>query len=475
MDNSRETRSVKIGMLGSGTVGEAVQDIILSGQLADKLGISFELARIYTRHPDHKKWYTKHPSLFTTRPEDVTDDPQVDIVLEVLGSQGEQDLPAFKDYIIRSFRHGKSVVTSDKAVLARFGEEIWEAEQKYKQELRFEACVGGGIPIIRSLTNSLSAEDPEAIFGIVNGTCNYILTEMKTGQKSYDVSLREAQERGYAETNPKADTSGMDAEAKLILLAGVTFGLRLEPGLIARQGIEGIHALDFLYADRKGSSTIKHLAVARTANDSIQAFVSPVLVPKDHLLSTIDGITNAMFFKGRRSHPTSDDRQGEPPNLRTETRDWSYAFVGPGAGGGPTAVAVLGDVYELAQRTTNEQPVSPSLFRAGKWPVQPEDRITAYFYVRFIVKDESGIVGDICQIFGGEGINISEVWQLSHSEEELEELAQSYGLSDKPWKILPFVITLEQTTVGQMRKAMTIIRQKDFILVDPIWFPIWRS
>jgi homoserine dehydrogenase len=468
MSKSKAQNKIRLGLLGSGTVGEAVQQFIFE-DLKRKMRCDFELeiVKIYTRSPAKKRWFSTHPKLFTTKPEEVIDHPEVDIVVEALGSQQEKPLAVFRDYIIRAFQKGKAVVTSDKAVLAKFGKEIWAAAERYGQELRFEACVGGGVPIIRSLTESFAAEEPEAVYGIVNGTCNYVLSEMKKGGKSYEGALREAQERGYAETNPKSDTSGEDAEAKLILLAAVTFGLHVKPGVIWRKGIEEIHAIDFLYADRKGSHTIKHLAVARKDGGSVEAFVAPVLVPHDHFLSAVDGPTNAILFKGKRSGENRRERQG--------SQDWSYVFAGPGAGGGPTAVAILGDVCELARGRPRRPAGPPSLVAPGTFSVQSEDQISACFYVRFVVKDQAGIVGDIGQTFGEAGINISEIWQLSHSRDELQGLGQSYRLAEKPRELLPFVITLERAAIGQLKKALEIIGQKDYILVDPVWFPIWRD
>ncbi len=462
----KQRQKVGLGLLGSGTVGEAVQDLLFK-ELKQKPDLNLEIVKIYTRRPEGKRWYSTYPRLFTTKAEEVIDHPEVDIIVEALGFQEEKQLSAFRNYIIRAFEKGKSVVTSDKAVLARFGKEIWAAAERHGKELRFEACVGGGIPIIRSLHESFAAEEPESIYGIVNGTCNYVLSEMKRSGKSYEEALREAQERGYAETNPKADTTGMDAEAKLILLAAVTFGLHTEPGRIWRKGIDEIHAIDFLYADRKGCGTLKHLAVARSDGDAIEGFVSPVLVPHDHFLATIDGPTNAIFFKGKRSG--GDGAEGR------EGRDWNYVFVGPGAGGGPTAVAIMGDVCELARGGERRHPALRSLAAPGALTLKSADQIAACFYIRFVVKDRPGIVGDICQTFGKAGINVSEIWQLNHSEEELRVLAKSYRLAEKPGKILPFVITLEQATVGQIKNALAIIGRKDYMLVDPVWFPIWRN
>jgi homoserine dehydrogenase len=463
MASGKARHKVGLGLLGSGVVGEAIQDIIfadLKGQVGDDLEL--EIRKIYTRNPKEKKWFSSHASLFTTKAEEVIDGPGVEIVVELLGFQHEAELSRFRDYILRAFERGKSVVTSDKAVLARFGKEIWAAAQKHGRQLRFEACVGGGIPIIRALTESFTVEAPEAVFGIVNGTCNYILSQMEKGGKTYAEALKEAQQKGYAETNPAADVSGSDAEAKLLLLNAITFGLHLQPGTTWRKGIEEIHAVDFRYAERTGSSTIKHLAVARRNGEAVQVFVAPVLLARDNFLAGIDGATNAICFKGKKSGVA----RGE--------HDSDYVLVGPGAGGAPTAVAVLGDVCALA-RGEGRFAGLPSLTPEGTVKIQPAEEIEGPFYVRFIVKDRAGIVGDIGQTFGRLEVNISEIWQLRHSEEERQSLTQSYNLKESPREILPFVITLEKATLQQVREALDSIRNRDYILVDPVWFPIWGT
>jgi homoserine dehydrogenase len=457
---------VGIGLLGSGTVGQAIQEIVFGGAGKKEPGLELRIVKIYTRRPEKKKWYASQARLFTTDPAEVIDHPDADIIVEALGAHEERDLSVFKDHIVRALSNGKSVVTSNKAVLARYGEEIWLAAAEHGQQLRFEACVGGGIPIIRSLTQSFAAEIPEAIYGIINGTSNYVLSEMSGSGKSYAQALSDAKRRGYAETNPTSDVTGLDAEAKLVLLTAVTFGLHIKPGVIWRRGIEDIHPVDFLYAARKGRATIKPLAVARSDAGSVQAFVAPALVPDNHFLSTVDGPTNAIFFKGRRSA----ERDGSDSGV---SKDWNYAFVGPGAGGGPTAVAVMGDVWELARGGKSRCAGLASLAPPAAYSVQSQERISACFYVRFVVKDRAGIVGEICQVFGHAGINVSEIWQLSHTDQERESLIHSYRLGSKPQEILPFVITLERTTVGQLTNALGSVRSKDFILVEPVWLPIW--
>ena len=462
--NSR--RKVGVGLLGSGVVGEAIQDILfrdLKGQVG-LVGnsVDLELRKIYTRNPKGKKWFGKRKTLFTNRAEEVLDHPGVDIVIEALGFQSASQLPQFRDYILRAFSNGKSVVTSDKAVLARFGKEIWAAARKSGQQLRFEACVGGGIPVIRSLSESFAAEEPEAIFGIVNGTCNYILSQMERSGKPYAEALKEAQQKGYAETNPASDVNGSDAEAKLLLLTLVAFGLQIQPGKIWRKGIEDIQAVDFRYAKRIGGSTIKQLAVAQRKGRLVQVFVSPALVAGESFVGSVDGAMNAFCFAAR----SSSAGRGE--------RDCDYVLVGPGAGGGPTAVAVLGDVCELARGERRFSGV-PSLIAPGTLTLQPEDDIDVPFYVRFVVKDHAGIVGDIGQAFGRVGVNISEIWQLRHVDDELRGLVQSYKLKPKAHQVLPFVMTLERATLKQMRRALDSVRDRDYIVIDPVWFPIWGA
>lgn len=455
--------TVHIGILGAGTVGGAVHDLIAGGHLA-RFGVDAEVVKVFTRTPKSKQRYQASPELFTNDPHEVTGHPDVGIVVEVLGAGGPEDLYAQKEWVVDALRQGKSVVTANKALLVAHGGEIWRAAQTFGRSLRFEACVGGGIPIIGPLTQSLSAERPAAIYGLVNGTCNYILTEMARKGRSYDDALASAQALGYAEADPNADVSGRDAEAKLLLLSAFTFGTHLTPDTIHRKGIERIHAIDFLYAAQKGHSTIKSVAVARIDGGVLEAMVTPMVVPEDHLIARIDGVTNAVFFKGEVSDGGASD-----------AGDWDYVFAGPGAGGGATAVAVLGDVHELVTRDGDKPFLPVASIVSGVSSVRPEDDLRASFYVRFLVRDQIGIVGDICQIFGEKQINVSEIWQLEHSADELESLVGTGKGGAVTGEALPFVITLEETSVGRLREALGRIVQKDFVLAEPLWLPIWRG
>jgi homoserine dehydrogenase len=200
--------------------------------------------------------------------------------------------------------------------------------------------------------------------------------------------------------------------------------------------------------------------VAKRKGPAVEVYVSPALISKDNFLAAVDGATNAVCFAGKSSGAS----RGE--------RDSDYVLVGPGAGGGPTAVAVLGDVCELARGERRLGGV-PSLVRTGALKLQPQEQIAMPFYVRFVVKDRAGIVGDIGRTFGRIGVNISEIWQLRHVEDELHGLVEGSLLKKKPQEVLPFVMTLERTTLRQMRKALDSIRNRDYIVIDPVWFPIW--
>ncbi|MDE0033021.1 MAG: homoserine dehydrogenase [Deltaproteobacteria bacterium] len=454
---------VNIGILGAGTVGSAVHDLIAAGHLA-RFGVDAEVVKVFTRTPQGKPRYETSPELFTTDATEVTRHPDVDIVVEVLAAGGAEDLRIQKEWVVDALRHGKSVATANKALLVAHGAEIWTTARESGRAVRFEACVAGGIPIISPLTQSLSAERPAAVYGLLNGTSNYILTEMSQHGRSYEDALASAQALGYAEADPDADVSGRDAEAKLLLLSSITFGTRLQPGAIHRKGIERIHAIDFLYAARKGRSTIKSVALARSVDGALEAMVTPMIVPERHPIAGIDGVTNAVFFKGQVSDGGA-----------SEGDDWDYVFAGPGAGGGATAVAVLGDVHELTARSgdTPFLPVESIVSEVDS--VLPEDELRASFYVRFVVRDQSGIVGDICQVFGEKQINVAEIWQLEHGADELESLLGAGAGGVAPEEILPFVITLEQTNVGQLRQALARIAQKDYVLAEPLWLPIWKA
>lgn len=451
---------IAIGVLGAGTVGGAVQELVANGHLK-RLGIDAKVVKIYTRRPERKPAYARDPGLFTTDPSDVTKNDEIAVVVEVLGAEDPADLAIQREWVLDALRCGKSVVTANKALLVNHGDVIWQTAREHGCSVRFEACVAGGIPIIRSITESLCAETPTALYGILNGTSNYILTEMAQHGSAYDETLRTAQKLGYAEANPAADTTGRDAQAKLRLLSAVTFGADLKPEQIFQRGIDDIQPIDFLYASRKGRATVKPLAMARVTEGALEALVSPMIVPEGHFLSQVNGVTNAVLLKGEVSNPGASR-----PN------DWDYAFAGPGAGGGATALAVLGDVVELA-RKSEHQPFYPVRDLAALVAsVRPVADIEAGFYVRFLVRDQSSIIGEICQIFGQKGIHIAEVWQLDHSEQELKNLPVCSETTIAPREILPFVITLEKTTVGQLEKALKLIAEKDFILAEPLCVPI---
>ncbi len=455
------SKPTRIGLLGSGAIGQAIQDALWDHDTSAHTGIELDLVRVFTRTPTSKRWYESdaHRQFFTSNVEDVIADPSIDIVVEVLGTSSAADLETFSNWIIRALRNGKDVVTSDKTVLAKFGRDIAGAAERTGRVVRFEAAVGGGIPIIRALRDGLRAGRVTSVCGIVNGTCNYILSAMQRGA-TYDAALQVAKDRSYAEPDPTADVSGSDAEAKLDILSRMAFGLPLEPGFVLRKGIQNIDKVDFEYATAKGRSNIKHLAVARSTGGRLHTFVAPMLVPTDHVLSRVDGVTNAIVVEVAELGRSEDGGR------------FSYVFMGPGAGPIPTAHAVLADVCELAASPVADRRTPRPTITGPNW--EPRDRISAPFYVRFVVDDGSGIVGEICKAFGDHNINVAEVWQLRHHEEDIRRLATTHPHCD--WRRhLPFALTLEATTVQQLEEALANIAGAGFLAAKPVWFPIWAD
>ncbi|MGR3311368.1 MAG: homoserine dehydrogenase, partial [Candidatus Brocadiales bacterium] len=246
-------KTMKIGLLGSGIIGTGVQDIIFkdSSSLYKKLGYRLSIEKVYTELPKTRCWYPKYPEKFTSKPEDVLN-ADVDIVVEVLGLRDpKKDAPMVKSFILKALENGKSVVTANKAVLARYGREIHEKAKEHGLQVRYEASVAGGIPIIRALGEGLCSDKITSIYGILNGTCNYILSGIMNENKTYSEALKEAQLKGYAETNPDADVKGYDTRDKVIVLLQLLYGLFPKNSEIPTEGIDMLERIDFNYAKEK--------------------------------------------------------------------------------------------------------------------------------------------------------------------------------------------------------------------------------
>jgi homoserine dehydrogenase len=322
--------------------------------------------------------------MLTTDLFSVVDDPTVDLVVEVMGGKD----PA-GDLVLAALEAGKPVVTANKELIAARGPELIAAAERSGVPLLFEASVGGGIPIIRPLSETLAGEQVERVLGIVNGTTNYILTQMAEAGTSYAVALAAAQELGYAEPDPTADVSGADAAAKAAILASLAFGTWIGIDDVHHEGIESIDAADIEFAADFGY-TVKLIAVCERTAEGVSARVHPALVPNDHPLASIRGATNAVFIEG--------------PSIE------SLLFAGPGAGGQPTATAVLGDVIDAARETLAGAQVAPRI-RFSRGDLAPFANVATAWYVRLVVDDKPGVLARIASVFGDASVSIKSVWQ----------------------------------------------------------------
>ncbi len=375
---------VGVGILGGGTVGGTLARKLLADRetIAAKSGVELALVKVAVRDLSRERPF---PSEYATDDlESVVDHPDVGLVVELMGGME----PA-GDLILRALAAGKPVVTANKALIAERGPEIFEAASEAGVSILFEAAVGGGIPLIRPLSESLAGERLDRILGIVNGTTNYILSAMDSEGASYADVLAEAQRLGYAEADPTADVGGGDAAAKATILAGLAFGVWVEAGAVHTEGIDGIDTQDIDFARDLGYC-VKLLAVAESIDSGVSVRVHPTLVPLDHPLANVRGAHNAVFVEG----PDIGD----------------LLFMGPGAGGGPTATAVLGDVIDAARDLLAGTRVAPRV-KLGAGSVVPFGEISSKWYLRLEVADAPGVLAQIAGAFGEHGVSIMSVWQ----------------------------------------------------------------
>lgn len=379
-------RTIGIGLLGAGTVGGALVRRLVgeSDAIAAKTGLVFDVRRIGVQNLERVRDFEVTDGLLTDDPFAVVSDPSVDIVVEVMGGQN----PA-GDLILAALEAGKPVISANKELIAVRGPELIAAAEKSGVPFLFEAAVGGGIPIIRPLSETLAGESIDRVLGIVNGTTNFILSQMADFGTSYVDALEEAKLLGYAEPDPTADVSGADAAAKAAILASLAFGTWIGIDDVYFEGIESITADDISFADGFGY-TIKLIAVCERSDVGVSARVHPVLVPIDHPLAAIRGATNAVFIEGKAFD--------------------SLLFAGPGAGGDPTATAILGDVIDAARETLAGAQVAPRI-RFSRGAIAAFEDIQTEWYVRLMVDDQPGVLAKIASGFGESGVSIRSVWQ----------------------------------------------------------------
>ncbi|MDI6760974.1 MAG: homoserine dehydrogenase [Candidatus Brocadiaceae bacterium] len=438
-------RVIKIGLLGSGTVGKGVQDILFQDaqELEKRLGLRLEIEKIYTRSPQKKYWFSRLPHKFTTDPNEVIRNPVISIVIEVLGLERREETRDIANYIVDALKSGKSVVTANKAVLASYGEEIHRAAVEASRDLRFEAAVAGGIPIIRSLGEGLLPDHVNQLYGILNGTCNYILSSISDHGKTFESALKEAQRLGYAETDPTADIKGHDTRDKLVVLLQLLYGLFVKEEEVATEGIDHLEKVDFDYARQKLHSNIKLLGYVRRRDKEVVARVSPIMMKGGHILARVDGALNAILV---------DSQYCE-----------TMCFVGKGAGEKPTANSVVSDVISIAMgHHTQQRPIG---FQFNELLEEKDEN---KYYIRFVVKDRPGIVSEILGYLRDNEVNVDEVLQLKHSQEEKAYFQKKFGFKGAVGEILPFILTVEPCREVSVRKAIEGIRRQDFLLTGPV-------
>lgn len=378
--------TIGIGLLGAGTVGGTLIRRLVTehSAIAAKTGLDLRIRRVAVRDPEKSRSFDLPDGVLTVDAVGVVDDPDVDLVVEVMGGQE----PA-GDLVLRALESGKPVVTANKELIAVRGDRLIAAAERSGVALLFEAAVGGGIPIIRPLSETLAGERISRVMGIVNGTTNYILTRMSDDGATYADALAQAQELGYAEPDPTADVEGADAAAKAAILASLAFGTWVGLDQVPHSGITGITAADITHT-RKLGYVIKLLGIAELTAQGVSARVHPVLLPLDHPLSNIRGATNAIFIEG--------------PSIDT------LLFAGPGAGGDPTATAVLGDVIDAAREILAGAQVAPRI-RFAPSALADFGSVPTKWYVRLEVVDEPGVLAQIAAAFGHAHVSIKSVWQ----------------------------------------------------------------
>jgi len=389
--------SIAVGMVGFGTVGAGVATILLDNAalIRRRVGVPVELVRIADLDTTRDRGVLLPPGVLTADLRQVLDDPSIDIVLELIGGYD-----AAKRLILEAVAKGKQVVTANKALLAVHGEEIFEAASRRRVDLGFEASVGGGIPVIRALTQGLAGNTLLSMYGIINGTSNYILSRMTREGQRFDTVLADAQKAGYAEADPTFDVAGIDSAHKLTIMVTLAYGSPVNFKEIFTEGITHLTPLDIAYAHEFGY-TIKLLGIAKLHENDVEARVHPTMIPSDSPVAGVDGVYNAIQLVG--------DAVGD------------IVLYGQGAGSLPTGSAVVSDVIDIARNLlsgASGRVPAASFQQDQRRPlrIRPMEEITSLYYLRFMVVDRPGVLSQIAGVLGTHGISISSVIQKGRKE-----------------------------------------------------------
>ncbi len=428
--SSQRKDSVRIALLGCGTVGGGVLRLLHENQeaFAERVGARLEVVHVLVKDPHKKRVPECDAAWITSDPERVFGDPSVDLVIEVVG--GEE--PAH-EFVRRALEAQKSVVTANKLLMAKHGPELIELAVAHRVDLAFEASVGGGIPIIRTLHDALASDRVESIHGILNGTCNFILTEMRSKGESFEAALSRAQELGYAEAEPSLDVDGHDAAQKLVVTSMLAFGAQVDPESVPVEGIRAIDQIDFNFAERFGY-TIKHLAIGRDLGSRLSLRAHPALIPKSSVLANIDGVLNATFIMGRALGPC--------------------LLVGRGAGDMPTAVSVVADTVDVAcARYEGEPGLATRAIKLTKRSIEPSAELESRYYLRFDVMDSPGVLGAIATALGEHEVSIEHMVQEGRARDGSEGV--------------PVLIITHTCREGQLKGALSVVEKKSFMRAPP--------
>jgi len=386
---------VRVGLLGCGVVGGATARILVehAPELAQRTGVPIEIARVAVRSLSKSRGVHLPRELWTTDPWEVVGDPSIDVVVEAIGG-----IEPARDLIIEALKSGKHVVTANKELLSTLGRELMDAAESSSVDLLFEAAVAGGIPIIRSMKESLAGDRVKRVMGVVNGTTNFILTRMSETGESFAEALAEAEALGYAELDPSADIEGFDAAAKLAILASVAFNARVVAGDVSREGIAHLTPSDISAAHDLGYE-VKLLAVAELLDGEVSARVHPSMVPRTHPLAAVRDVFNAVFVEG--------EEVGE------------LMFYGRGAGGGPTGSAVVGDLVEIARNLRNGTRGIGCTCYHDRARIRSQDETRVRYYIVLSVLDQPGVLSAVAGLFAKHGVSIASVRQEGRGEEAM--------------------------------------------------------
>jgi homoserine dehydrogenase len=382
-------KKINIGLIGFGNVGSAVVKILREKRalLREKIGMDLSLKKICDKDTTSRRMVSVGRGILTSDASQILNDPQIDIVIELMGG-----IHPAKEYILQALEKGKYVITANKALLAEEGKELFAKASQHGKSIYFEASCGAGIPIIKSLKEGLVANKFLSVFGIVNGTSNFILSQMSGNNWTFDQALKEAKKRGFAEKDPTLDIEGIDSAHKLILLTYLCFGRIINIKDIFIEGISRISLSDLNYAHELGLE-IKLLAIVKKENDELEVRVHPTLIPQEHLLSSVNGIFNAISV--------SCDLVG------------NLLFYGPGAGSLSAASAVISDLVDLTQdiKAGLFKPTLNVVLDKSIKKLRRIDEIESRYYIRFMVIDRPGVLAAISGILGKHGISIASVTQ----------------------------------------------------------------